>query len=65
MEREIERKTETNVCGKWRCPLVTQVKLSHIVYKTMSIAVGLDKYPLKRIDVMFVKKACTRNYLSN
>ncbi len=43
MEREIARKTETNVGGKWQCPLITQVKRSHIVYKSMSIAVGLDK----------------------
>ena len=43
MEREIARKTESNVVGKWQCPLITQVKRSHIVYKTMSIAVGQDK----------------------
>ena len=43
LEREIARKTEINVGGKWQCPLITEVKRSHIVYKTMIIAVGLDK----------------------
>ena len=43
MKREIARKIETNVGGKWQCPLITQGKRSHIVYKTMSIAAGLDK----------------------
>ena len=43
MEREIARKTKTNVGGKWQCPLITQVKRIHIVYKSMSIAAGLDK----------------------
>ena len=43
MEREIARKKpETNVVGKWQCPLITPVKISHIVY-ALSIAVGLDK----------------------
>ena len=42
-ERQIARKAETNVGGKWQCPLIKQLKRSHIVYKTMSIAVGLDK----------------------
>ena len=28
MEREIARKTETNVSGKWQCPLITQVTRS-------------------------------------
>ena len=41
-EREIASKTETNVVGKWQCPLITQVKVRHIVY-ALSIAVGLDK----------------------
>ena len=43
MEREIARKIETNVGGKWQCPLITQVKRSRVVHKIMSIAVGLDK----------------------
>ena len=43
MERELAIKRETNVGGKWQCPLITQAKRSHIVYKAMSIAVGLDK----------------------
>ena len=36
-------KKNINKCG-WEMakPLITQVKRSHIVFKTMSIAVGLD-----------------------
>ena len=36
-------KEQTNEGGKWQCPLITQIKRSHILYKTMGIAVGLDK----------------------
>ena len=43
MERETARKNRKNMGGKWQCPLVIQIKRSHIVYKTMSITVGLEK----------------------